>query len=278
MNYSVIYDKFIISRRDEEVKLLNSKEYKERHHILPTSLGGGNNIENLIYLTARDHYFAHCCLAKIYSGKMWSALFAIANMSKVDGSAAYFLRGRMVAVAKTKAAEVRSRNMQQLWQSGEFKRNRIYSPLSEVTKNKISVGNKGKKCSEESIKKSCYARRKTAKEFEFQSIKTGQEFKGTQSEFVKFTGIGQSLAACLTREKIKSAKGWILKGNDPNSISNRDPAVRIFTHKEGEIFIGTLYEFRTKYNLDAGVISNLIHGKNRVQSFKGWKYSGKSES
>lgn len=33
--------------------------YMERHHILPKSLGGGNEMSNLIYLLAQEHYYAH---------------------------------------------------------------------------------------------------------------------------------------------------------------------------------------------------------------------------
>lgn len=40
--------------------------YKEKHHIIPRSLGGSNEHTNLIYLTAREHYICHMLLVEIY--------------------------------------------------------------------------------------------------------------------------------------------------------------------------------------------------------------------
>jgi hypothetical protein len=38
--------------------------YKELHHIVPRSLGGNNSKNNLVQLTAREHFIAHLLLAK----------------------------------------------------------------------------------------------------------------------------------------------------------------------------------------------------------------------
>lgn len=40
--------------------------YVEKHHVLPKCLGGADNVENLIYLTAREHYVAHQLLVKMH--------------------------------------------------------------------------------------------------------------------------------------------------------------------------------------------------------------------
>lgn len=42
--------------------------YTELHHILPKSLGGSNKKENLVHLTAREHFVAHLCLVKCTEG------------------------------------------------------------------------------------------------------------------------------------------------------------------------------------------------------------------
>lgn len=42
--------------------------YTENHHIIPKCMGGTNNKENLVRLTAREHYVAHQLLVKIYPG------------------------------------------------------------------------------------------------------------------------------------------------------------------------------------------------------------------
>lgn len=273
MNYQRIYTEFIATRRARG-HVLGS--YVEKHHVLPVSLGGSNRAENLIVLTAREHYFAHCCLAKIHGGKMWSALHVMAAMTKTDGAARYFLRGRMVAVAKREAALRRRENMKELWRSGKFTRNREYGPLSAETKAKISAGNQGKKLSTQSVMRRTEARKAKLPRFSF--VLGDCVFFGTAQEFCDHTGISQPLASCLTRQKIKSAKNWTLAGTDPKRIRNRDHTLRIFAHKDGSEFEGTSYDFRTRFGLDSGVICNLIKGTNGVKSFKGWRYKGETDA
>jgi hypothetical protein len=43
--------------------------YVERHHIIPKSLGGINNTENLVFLSSREHFIAHKLLIKMTEGK-----------------------------------------------------------------------------------------------------------------------------------------------------------------------------------------------------------------
>lgn len=54
--------------------------YAEKHHIIPKSLGGTDSPENIVVLTAREHFVAHHLLTKMVEcdvdkGKMWSAFF-----------------------------------------------------------------------------------------------------------------------------------------------------------------------------------------------------------
>ena len=275
MNYERIYSEFIADRLTKQpVK----PEYFEKHHIVPRAHGGGNEKSNIIRLTARDHYFAHCCLAKTCGGRMWSALFAIANMTKTNGSSSYFLRGRMIDVARTKAALQRSANMTELWASGEFKRNRVYLPKPDEFKEMMRARMLGRVPSKESIEKQKATSNSKAPRFCFVRISDSFEFNGTSSEFQKLSGVSQAMTSHLCRRSVKSAKGWVLKGTDLRTLGNRDSQIRCFVNSDGREFVGTGYEFRTTFNLDSGVISNLIHGKNRVQSFKGWRCGAKENS
>jgi hypothetical protein len=43
--------------------------YTEKHHIIPESLGGSNKQENLVHLTAKEHYTVHHLLIKMLTGK-----------------------------------------------------------------------------------------------------------------------------------------------------------------------------------------------------------------
>lgn len=90
MNYEKIYKSFIASRKNK----FFSDGYFEIHHILPKSLGGGDEDSNLIKLTAREHFFAHLLLAKIHGGSMWYALDMMRKRSANINSRQYaFLRG-----------------------------------------------------------------------------------------------------------------------------------------------------------------------------------------
>ena len=63
MNYQLIHDKFICSRKYRE--LCEGVQY-ENHHILPRCLGGGNESFNLVKLTLKEHIFVHRLLSKMH--------------------------------------------------------------------------------------------------------------------------------------------------------------------------------------------------------------------
>lgn len=62
MKYELIYNKIIQNR------LLNpvTDEYTECHHIIPRSLGGTDDKDNLVELLAREHFICHLLLTKMY--------------------------------------------------------------------------------------------------------------------------------------------------------------------------------------------------------------------
>ena len=49
--------------------------YSEVHHILPKSMGGNNTKQNLIKLTARQHFICHWMLWKAYRNKQMAHAF-----------------------------------------------------------------------------------------------------------------------------------------------------------------------------------------------------------
>lgn len=62
-------------------------DYTEKHHIIPKSLGGLNNSDNLVILSPREHYICHLLLTKMVDGsnkrKMTFALHSMLRSSKV---------------------------------------------------------------------------------------------------------------------------------------------------------------------------------------------------
>jgi hypothetical protein len=74
------YSDLILNAIDREVT-----GYVESHHIIPKSLGGSNTKNNLVNLTAREHYIAHLLLTKITSGKDRNKmLFAFLAMDRIS--------------------------------------------------------------------------------------------------------------------------------------------------------------------------------------------------
>jgi hypothetical protein len=69
----------------DKAKSRKIEGYKEVHHIIPKSLGGDNDKNNLVELTAREHFICHVLLTKITAGKnkksMIFALNALSNLS-----------------------------------------------------------------------------------------------------------------------------------------------------------------------------------------------------
>ena len=63
MNYKKIYFQIIKNRINNPLPL---DAYSEVHHIIPRSFGGGNHKENLVRLTAREHFLVHFLLYKMY--------------------------------------------------------------------------------------------------------------------------------------------------------------------------------------------------------------------
>ena len=68
MDYAKHYAALVARRRN-----IRPAGYTETHHITPRALGGGDDEDNLVELTAREHFVAHLLLAKIHGGAMWAA-------------------------------------------------------------------------------------------------------------------------------------------------------------------------------------------------------------
>lgn len=74
--YTNWYNLLIESRKN---RICNNSEYYETHHILPKCMGGANTLDNLVKLTAREHYIAHLlltemCMHETHQRKMKYAL------------------------------------------------------------------------------------------------------------------------------------------------------------------------------------------------------------
>lgn len=87
MLYQKIYDDLITYARANP-----ADGYTELHHIIPRILGGSDDQENLIRLSARRHFIAHLLLAKIHGGKLAQAAFLMSSMGRYTNRKYEWLR------------------------------------------------------------------------------------------------------------------------------------------------------------------------------------------
>jgi hypothetical protein len=67
MNYSIIYSD-LMDRANKADRVKGTGEYYESHHVIPRCLGGSDDKNNLVLLSAREHFLAHWMLCRIYKG------------------------------------------------------------------------------------------------------------------------------------------------------------------------------------------------------------------
>jgi len=116
MNYEKIYNEIV-----ERGKARKLKGYKEKHHIIPKCLGGTNDNNNLVELTAKEHFICHKLLTEIYPNEngLHYAVRMLANMKTTRGRE-YIIGAR------------------------EYQRLKENIVVSKKTRNKISKIHKGK--------------------------------------------------------------------------------------------------------------------------------------
>ena len=77
--YSKLYYKIT-----SNAKQRTTDDYTELHHIIPQSMGGSNDKENLVDLTAREHFICHWLLIKMTEGKDRSKMLYALNGMKAE--------------------------------------------------------------------------------------------------------------------------------------------------------------------------------------------------
>lgn len=80
--------------------------YYERHHIIPSSLGGSDSKDNIIQLTARQHFVCHLLLVKMTSGRArYKMICAAHHMSVCDRRDHYKITSIMYEQLKRQRSE-----------------------------------------------------------------------------------------------------------------------------------------------------------------------------
>jgi len=97
--YTIWYNKIISNAKSR----VNPIGYMEKHHIIPSSLGGTNRKDNLVFLTPREHFICHVLLTKMTIGnhyyKMCYALNMLSNIKNI-GNGRYTPTSKLYDYAK----------------------------------------------------------------------------------------------------------------------------------------------------------------------------------
>ena len=144
--YKVWHDK-IIARANKRTL----EGYKEVHHIIPKSCGGSNDKDNIVNLTAREHYIIHLLLPYCTSGnakhKMLNAFIFMTSKSRFC-KRDYKIHSRVYQKLRSEfAASLKGRRLTPEWKA-KISKTLTGTKLPESTRRKISLANMGRKVSE----------------------------------------------------------------------------------------------------------------------------------
>jgi len=125
--------------------------YTESHHIVPRSLGGSNNLDNLVNLTAREHFVCHWLLVKMTTGQDHYKMLNALRMMRAEkqGQSRYNTKitARVYESIKQEYAELQSKQFTGTG-NGMFGKHH-----TQEAKDKIRQKNLGKKLTPEQIEK-----------------------------------------------------------------------------------------------------------------------------
>lgn len=139
--------------------------YVERHHIIPKSLGGNNSKENLVELTAREHFICHKLLVKMTEGKdktkMRYAVYSFMQNNpyqkrkKLTSRDYEYLRQQVALANKERPGPWKGKTLSDEHRKNlsNAKKGKKLGPKSEDHRRKISESKKGHIQSQETRKK-----------------------------------------------------------------------------------------------------------------------------
>lgn len=146
MNYQKHYDNLIRTRKN---RILEEGVYYEKHHIVMRSMGGSNSKDNIVYLTAREHFIAHWLLWRIHKNKQTAAAFYCMQRFISNNQSRYITNSRIFEEAKqAKFSPEYRKILSERFKGHKINLGRTFV-MSEEQKEKIRNSLKGRKASEE---------------------------------------------------------------------------------------------------------------------------------
>jgi len=234
-------------------------EYFEKHHIIPKSLGGSNSSDNLVSLTAREHFICHRLLVKITAGN---------NKRKM----AYAVRRMLSGISKHHQRNyITSSKIYEIIRKENNKHIKGYQHSNDVKK-KMSDKMKGRKFSPETLLKMSSSKKgKPQPDHVAQRLRTAR-LGATTSDEVK-----EKISKALTGRKISQQHKDNMSKNHANVSGINNPRAKIWeiTDPVGNVFIvqGDMSQFCKEQGLPATTMRGLGRSGKTSTSGKcvGWK-------
>ena len=146
MNYQKIYEQIV-----NRAKMRQMNGYKERHHIIPRCIGGSNDSDNIVELTAKEHYIAHRLLTEIYpdNSKIKYAYWMMCSM-KTNSQTRHSVSAKTYEYAKKLISFRTSETKQKIastlknsYETGKRKKWNLGKTMPAEYGQKISIAKKG---------------------------------------------------------------------------------------------------------------------------------------
>jgi hypothetical protein len=227
--YSRWYDQLIDKARNR----LSIDGYTETHHVIPRSLGGDNTKQNLVKLTAREHYVAHALLWKMSFGPLHHSKMSYALRLMMFGSnnkhqqRNYKCHSRLYQSVRIEFSQDHSKNM-----TGEnnsfYGKKHTEDSIRKALQTKKETGNYGNKfqpghkMSDETIRKISIAKKGQT----WDKIHSPEELlirKQKRSEDTRIRNTGQVFSEERKRKISEKMKGRVAHNKGVKGVIKQSP-------------------------------------------------------
>ena len=207
----------------QRAKNRHLETYTESHHIVPRSLGGRDEADNLVSLTAREHFICHWLLVKMTSGKdhhkMLNALHMMRAENPYQQRYETKITARVYEAIKQEYAELQSKKYKG---SG----NGFYGKSHTLeSRKKISQANKGRiqPAHEKEKQKAAWLKRK---ELGLERKGYSEEYKAERKK--KYTGEGNPMFGKTHSEETRAKQRAQARGRrqSAETIKKKADAIR----------------------------------------------------
>ena len=140
LKYLRLYDKIINNSLKRGLLKNNLIGYYEKHHIVPKCLGGTDDENNLVLLTAREHLLIHLILHEMYP-KVAGLCYAIFMFSSIENN------------SSTKGRDLGKKKFISLKYLAKLREESLGLPKSEETKERMRIAQKDHIITEEQREK-----------------------------------------------------------------------------------------------------------------------------